>query len=311
MQTNSLTAVDLVTPAGEIVRADKDTNPDLFWALRGGGGSYGVVTALEFRVYTIPTAYAGWLVFDGTRAGEVLRAWRDWTEGAPDEVTTSFRILNIPPIPEMPEPFRGRTIVVVNGAVLSDDDEAAAAVIAPLRALGPEMDTWVRQPAAELARLHMDPEGPTPGVSSSLVLESLPDAAVDAFVAVTGPGSGSSLIAAELRQLGGALGRPAPEAGALPRLEGAFAYFGVAIAATPEMAAKGEADAKRAAEAVAPWQTGTYYLNLAEESVDVSKGYDRESYARLQALRAETDPTGLMVSNHPIPAPQVELPHQR
>ena len=310
LQTNNLTALEVVTPAGDVVRADATTNAELFWALRGGGGNFGVVTALEFRVFDFATTYAGWLVYDGSRAAEVLRTWSAWSLDAPDEVTTAWRILNVPPIEEMPPPFRGRTIVVIDGAVMGTDEEAAE-VLAPLRALGPEMDTFERQPTASLIRLHMDPEGPTPAVSDSLVLDSLPDAAIDALVGAAGPGSGSSLILAELRQLGGALGRPHVGAGALPAVPGQFLFLAVGIAATPEMAARSQADATRAAEAVAPWQTCTYYLNLAEHPVDAAKGYDKASWARLQALRAQVDPAGLMVANHRIPAAEVELPQQR
>jgi hypothetical protein len=310
MQANNVTALEVVTPAGDVVRADAESNTELFWALRGGGGNFGVVTALEFRVFDFDTVHAGWLVYDGSRAAEVLRTWSAWSADAPDEVTTSWRILNVPPIEEMPPPFRGRTIVVIDGAVMGTDEEAAA-VLAPLRALEPEMDTFERQPTAALIRLHMDPEGPTPAVSDSLVLDSLPDAAIDALVAAAGPGSGSSLILAELRQLGGALGRPHEGAGALPSLAGQFLFLAVGIAATPEMAARSQADATRAAQAVAPWQTCTSYLNLAENAVDTAKGYGAEAYARLQGLRAEVDPAGLMVANHPIPAPGVDLPHQR
>ena len=208
LQANSLTAVELVTPDGTFVRADAQNEPELFWALRGGGGNFGVVTALEFRLYPIESAYAGWLVWDGSQAREVLTRWADWAATAPDKVTTAFRILNVPPIEEMPPPFRGRTIVVINGAVLGDV-AAAEQILAPLRELGPEMDNFESMPAAALSRLHMDPEGPTPSVSSTLVLGDLPAAAIDAFVAATGPGSGSHLVAAELRQLGGALGPPA------------------------------------------------------------------------------------------------------
>ena len=162
LQTNNVTAFEVVTPAGEIVRADAETNADLFWALRGGGGNFGIVTALEFTVFDFDTAYAGWLVYDGSRAAEVLRAWSAWSLDAPDEVTTSWRILNVPPIEEMPPPFRGRTIVVIDGAVMGTDEEAEA-ILAPLRALEPEMDTFERQPTAALIRLHMDPEGPDAG----------------------------------------------------------------------------------------------------------------------------------------------------
>jgi hypothetical protein len=159
----------------------------------------------------------------------------------------------------------------------------------------------------------MDPEGPTPAVSDTLVLDSLPDAAVDALMGAAGVGSGSTLILAELRQLGGALGRPHEGAGALPKLEGQFVFFALGIAATPEMAATSLADASRAARAVAPWQNCKHYLNFAEHAVDTAKGFDKESYARLQALRAQLDPHGLMVSNHAIPAAgtaEVSLPER-
>jgi len=310
LQTNNVTAFEVVTAGGDIVRADAETNTDLFWALRGGGGNFGIVTALEFTVFDFDTAYAGWLVYDGARAAEVLRTWSAWSLDAPDEVTTSWRVINVPPIEEMPPPFRGRTIVVIDGAVMGTDEEAAE-ILAPLRALGPEMDSFERQPTAALIRLHMDPEGPTPAVSDTLILDSLPDAAIDGLVAAAGPGSGSTLIMAELRQLGGALGRPHEGAGALPKIDGQFVFFAVGIAATPEMAATSQADAARAAKAVAPWQNCKHYLNLAEHAVDASKGYDAESWARLRALRAELDPSGLMVSNHKIPAAEVTLPAQR
>ena len=310
LAANSLTAVELVTPAGAVVRATADSEPDLFWALRGGGGNFGVVTALEFRLYPIETSVGGWLVYDGSRTIEVLTRWSQWASSAPDAVTTSFRVLNVPPIEEMPEPFRGRTIVVIDGAVLGDD-EAAAAILAPLRALGPELDTFARVPAASLIRMHMDPEGPTPGVSDAALLADLPAEAVAAFVAAAGPGSGSTLVAAELRQLGGALARPAAGAGALTHAAGRFALFAVAIAATPEMAAQGRADARRLVTALRPWACTRHYLNFAEEEVDTSTGYEASAFERLRQLRAQIDPGGLMVANHRIPAATVTLPAQR
>lgn len=209
-------------------------------------------------------------------------------------------MLNVPPTEEMPEPFRGRTIVVVDGAVLGDD-ESAATILAPLRELGPDLDTFEPAPAASLVRMHMDPEGPTPAVSDAAVLCALPAEAVAAFTESAGPGSGSSLVVAELRQLGGALGRSHPGAGALPRIEGRFALFCAAVAATPEMAAQGEADATRVVEALWPWANGRHYLNFAEHEVDMSSGFDGADFARLQRIRAAVDPDGVLVANHRIP----------
>jgi FAD/FMN-containing dehydrogenase len=302
LQTNSLTAIEVVTADGAVRRAAADSEPELFWALRGGGGNFGVVTALEFALYPIESAYAGALIWDWQHAERVLNAWAQWAHEAPDHVTTAFRILQVPPIEAMPELLRGRQIAMIDGAVLGDD-ESAAAVIAPLRALAPEIDMFERMPAPALVRLHGDPEGPTPGIGAATVLGSLPPAAAAAFVAAAGPGSGSSMIVAELRQLGGALARPAPGAGCLPQLDGAFALSGIAIPMDAESAARGYADTHALAAAMAPWANGRSYLNFTEERVDTSSGYERSAYQRLQALRGQLDPTGLFVANHRVAAP--------
>src|SRR5207342_923450 len=137
------------TAEGALVRADAQNEPELFWAVRGGGGSFGVVTALEFRVYPIDTAYAGMLVWDRKDADRVLRAWARWALDAPDAVTTSFRILQLPPFEEIPAPVRGRQLAMIDGAVLGDD-AAAEEILAGLRALEPEIDTFARVPSSSL-----------------------------------------------------------------------------------------------------------------------------------------------------------------
>ncbi|HSE09031.1 MAG TPA: FAD-binding oxidoreductase [Nocardioidaceae bacterium] len=300
LASNSVVSVDLVLGDGSIVRADAHENPELFWAVRGGGGSFGVVTAMEFRLFPIETAYAGMLAWDQRHAEKVLREWARWSVEAPDEVTTSFRLMNLPPIPEIPEAFRGRSLVTIDGAVL-DTDERAEEVLASLRALEPEMDTFARVPAASLVRLHMDPEGPTPGTSASSMLDALPEEAVDAFLAAAGPGSQTSLLVAELRQLGGALGRPHPGAGALPKLDGQFVLFAVAIAATPEMAEQGHVDATALVDALRPFACKASYLNLVENAVDVSASYPSETWKQLAGLRSAVDPKGVIMANHPVP----------
>jgi FAD/FMN-containing dehydrogenase len=300
LATNSLTAVEVVIGDGTLVRADATTEPELFWAIRGGGGNFGVVTALEFRTYPIETAYAGMLVWDQAHAEKVLRTWTRRAPDAPDEVTTSLRLMNLPPLPELPEAFRGRSLVVIDGAVLDTDDRAAD-ILADLRALAPEMDTFGRVPAKSLVRLHMDPEGNTPAVSDSAVLGEAPDAAVDAFLEAAGPGSGTSLLLAELRQLGGALGRPHEGGGVLSHLEGTFGLFGAAIAPTPEAAAQGQADARRLSAAMAPYSNGRSYLNFAESVVDTRSAYDEDRWAQLKGIRSAVDEHGTFLANHAIP----------
>src|SRR4051794_12496309 len=119
LQCNSLTAVELVTAHGDIVRADADHEPELFWALRGGGGNFGVVTAVEFELYPIPEVYGGMLVWDAARAHEVVPVWVRWAQSAPDAVTSSLRLLHVPDADFVPEPLRGRRLVGIDGAVLA------------------------------------------------------------------------------------------------------------------------------------------------------------------------------------------------
>src|SRR6478735_1799537 len=217
LQTNSLTAIELVTADGEIVRTDADNDAELFWALRGGGGNFGVVTALEFRLYPVSEIYAGFMMWDWSESERVLEAWAEWAVNAPDHVTTSFRIMQLPPLPEIPEPIRGRSIVLIDGAVQGDP-----AVIEPLRALGPELDTFAVVPAPSLVRLHQDPEEPMPYTSDSALVRELPAEAIKTLVELSGPGSGSPLAIVELRQLGGALGRATPGHGAVAGVKGQF-----------------------------------------------------------------------------------------
>jgi FAD/FMN-containing dehydrogenase len=300
LAANSVTAVELVIGDGTQVRASADENAALFWALRGGGGSFGVVTALEMRTFPIATAYAGMLMWDIADAEAVLREWSRWAPSAPDAVTTAFRILRLPPMEELPPFLRGRSVVVIDGAVLGSDEEGAR-MVAGLRALRPELDTFARQPASSLVRLHMDPEGPSPFRSDSRMLGSLPDTGVDAFLAQVGPGATTSLLMAELRQLGGALARPHEGGGVLSHLEGEFVTFAGGVAATPEMGAAAHADATKLTTALEPWSNGRHYLNFAENVVDPRAAYQGSAWTQLAGIRSAVDPEGVFAANHPVP----------
>ncbi|SKB07354.1 FAD-binding oxidoreductase [Aeromicrobium choanae] len=300
LAANSLTAVEIVLANGDLVRADTEHHAELFWAVRGGGGNFGIVTALEFRAYDFSTAYAGLLMWDVEMAPRVLDMWRAWAPVAPDEVTTSFRILRIPPIPEMPDFLRGRTIVVIDGAVLADD-ERAADILAPLRALEPELDTFGRVPSETLVHLHMDPEEPAPGIIRSTMLRELDDAGAEAFLGLFGPGVETPLMIAELRQLGGALGRPHEGGGVLTHLEGEFALVCGGMAPTPELGSMIASAGERAVAALGPWSNGRSYLNFAEEPTDTRTAYADEVWLRLAAVRSAVDPDGVFVANHAIP----------
>jgi hypothetical protein len=300
LQANSVTAVELVTADGELLRADAQVNADLFWALRGGGGNFGVVTAIEFELYPLDEIYAGWLIFPWERSAEVLKTWNELLPTFPDEITSIGRILQLPPLPEIPEALRGAQIVVIEAAFLGSEEDGAE-LLRPLRELGPIADTFAVAPPSVLHELHQDPRDPVPGISTTMLLGDLDEEAIDTLVALTGPGSGSPFLSTELRHLGGALAHPAPGAGALATLNGTFALFAVGIAMDETIAAALHAAGGQIETALAAHDRGRY-LNFTERPADSRTAYSAAAHARLEEAKAKWDADGLFAANHPIAA---------
>jgi FAD/FMN-containing dehydrogenase len=297
---NSVTAIELVTADGRKVRADAENEPDLFWALRGGGGSFGIVTALEFRLYPISQVYAGWLFFPIERAEEVLYTWRWTLDSMPNEMTLVARLLRLPPIPHLPEQLRGRAFVVVEGIYIGDEADGAE-LIRPLRELGPEMNTFKTIPMPALSHFHMDPEHPVPGSGDGMMLSDLTTEALDRLIEAAGPESETSLLSVEIRHLGGAVAKARPEHGALAAFEAPFVLFAVGAAPTPELKATVEAHAEVLQHALAPWDAGRSYLNFAERATPGQRLFGPDAYARLRRVKAVYDPQDVIRSNHPVP----------
>jgi FAD/FMN-containing dehydrogenase len=172
LQCNSVTAIELVTADGDLIRCDAVHEPDLFWALRGGGGNFGIVTAIEFAVYPVTEVYAGAMLFQFERAGEVLRMWHSMLPYLPDEVTSQASLLHIPDLPFMPDMLRGGSFVAIIAAVLGDAAHGQR-LLAPIRDLGPAIDTFDMVPPAALGELSMDPPDPIPYVSEHDLLGGL------------------------------------------------------------------------------------------------------------------------------------------
>jgi FAD/FMN-containing dehydrogenase len=295
---NSITAVELVTADGEQRRVDADNEPELFWALRGGGGDFGVVTALELDLLPVSEVYAGALFFPLERAGEVLNAWRHWTDAVPDEVTSIARVMAFPPFPEIPEPLRGNSFAVVE-AVHLGDEESGAELLAPLRELGPGMDTFATQPPAGIAELHMDPPEPGPALGDGMLLGELDEAALGTWLEVVGPGSGSPLVSVELRHIGGALGRPVAGGGALDSVPGSFLQFAVGIVPDPALREPVVGRVSQLEEAMAPWSDGRY-RSFCMHAAKAEDAFPPQACERLRAVKAEYDPEGLFRSNQPV-----------
>jgi FAD/FMN-containing dehydrogenase len=298
LAANSVTAAEVVTPGGNLVRADAGHEPDLLWAVRGGGG-VGVVTALEMQLYPVAELYAGGLFFPIQRIAEVLNAWRGWTATAPDEVTSIAHIVRLPPLPELPEPLRGRAFAIVEAAYLGDEGTGAE-LIQPLRRLAPELDTFAMIPTPALGRLNMDPSQPVPAEGDGALLADFPAAAIDALVAVAGPDAETPPNSVEVRHLGGALARPAPGGGAQPSIDASYLVYAAGATPTPDLAGPVRAHVQALKDALAPWHASYDYYNLEETPATAAAVLPPASFRRLQEIKAAYDPDRVIISNHPV-----------
>ena len=296
LASNSVVAVELVNADAEFVRADRSNEPELLWALRGGGGSFGIVTALEFALFPVTEVYAGALFWPIEQAAEVLAAWRAWVDTVPDEVTSVGRLLQFPPIDEVAEFLRGRSFVVVEAAVLADE-AVGSEIVRELRELGPELDTFALIPPTSLTTLHMDPEHPVPGSGDGGMLSDL---TVEAIDVVVGAFVGSPLLTCEFRHIGGALAVAAPEHGALVSLDGRFLYFvaGIARTSAAKVAVDRHVDLVKAA--LGRWGAVRTLPSFMEKPTDPRRFYADGTYRRLRAIKARVDAHGLFRANHPI-----------
>jgi FAD/FMN-containing dehydrogenase len=299
LQANSVTAIELVTADGQLLRVDDEHEPDLFWALRGGNGNFGVVTAIEFAVYPVEELYAGVMFFPFERAAEVLHTWTELVPTLPDEMMSWASLLQFPDAPFVPEPVRGGSFTVVYGAFLGGETDGRA-LLRPVRELGPAMDTFAMVAPAALGEMAMDPPDPLPFRITAALLDDLPHDGVDELVAAVGPGSGSRLAMVELRQLGGALARRVPGAGARATLVGTLSLVALGV---PEDEASDEAVKANLASldrAVLPYNVGDY-ANFVMEPTDASRFFDADTWARLREVKAYYDPADLFKGNHHIP----------
>jgi FAD/FMN-containing dehydrogenase len=297
---NSVNAIELVTADGEQRRVDADAEPELFWALRGGGGNFGVVTAIEVDLHPVAEVYAGSVILPAVDSGGVLQRYREWAASVPDEVTSIARFLHLPPLDEIPEPLRDRPLITLGACYAGGEDEGAD-LIAPLRELGePIMDTFATMPTSQLVTVHMDPEQPVPGLGNHALLRELTEETVDAFVEVAGPDSGSPLLLAELRHAGGALSTPVADGGALNSIDAAFVLEGIGVPMDPAQADPINRHLDVVCDAVEPWTTGRSYLNFAERRAQLDALYPADVQRRLSEVKGRWDPEGLLRANYTL-----------
>jgi FAD/FMN-containing dehydrogenase len=290
---NDLLAVEVVTADGEVVRLDDEVDEEAMWALRGGGGGWAAVTAAEVGLHPVGPIAGGSLMYPEERAGEVLEAWREWSAGVPEGVTTIGRVLRFPPVEPVPEPLRGQSFAIVE-AVDLDGPERLEGLLAGLRELGPAVDTVRPMAATDLAAVHMDPPEPVPAAGGGLLMGALPADALAAVVAAVTEGPGEALIGAEVRRLGGPVRRARVE-GVACASRAEAALFAVGVAASPDMASASRAGVDAVRAAAEPWRAAIGLVNFAAESDPMATIFAPDDLARLGAVADRFDPGGRFV----------------
>ncbi|MFJ8476089.1 FAD-binding oxidoreductase [Kitasatospora sp. NPDC094011] len=296
-------AVELVTADGELRRLEP--GDELFGAVLGSGGNFGVVTALEVGLVPVRTVYGGQLVFDTPLVEQALETWRQWSATVPDELTSSVTLLGFPDIPPVPAPMRGRYVASVRIAYNGPAEEGER-LVAPLRAVGDRIVDAVQPlPYTHCAAIHRDPADPHPYTATNALLGEFPAEAVRAVLDVAGPTSPVPCLV-DIRHLGGALRTAGPDGIAVDHRE---AEYVVRVLSSPGFGGVGpDAIRERHAllrEVLAPWTLGhsLAFLYGDGEHADEAQtraGYRPATYERLAALKATYDPRNLFRFNRNI-----------
>jgi hypothetical protein len=306
---DSLREADVVTADGELRRVSAYEYPDLFWGLKGGGGNFGIVTSMEFALYPLTSVYGGNLFYSLEQTAEVLDLYSRWVDTLPDEMTTAIAFMNFPPLPELPEPLRGESFIVVRGCYCGDPLEAGEELLRPWREFGePLVDTFGVMPYREMDMISMDPPDPLGIYTHVEMLHELSPEAIDKLVVLAGVESESPLVMLELRQLGGALARPPADLSPIGRRDSRFVMFGLGISptpeATPEVAQRIQGHLARVAEEMRPYETGATYVNflgLGDWTPERTQtAYPPEDWERLVELKDHYDPDNLFRYNRNI-----------
>ncbi|SNT64623.1 FAD/FMN-containing dehydrogenase [Asanoa hainanensis] len=298
-------SADIVTPDGELRHIDAGHEPDLFWAIRGGKGNFGVVTSLDLDLVPTTELYGGGIYFAGEHVGPVIDAFRRLVAESPQELTLSFAFMRLPDHPDVPEPLRDRFTVHVRVAYLGPPAEGER-LVTGLRAAAPALaDTVAEMPYTEIAAIHQDPLDPVPTYEMSTLLSDFPAAAEQALIDVAGPGVDTPAAMIEIRQLGGALGQDPSVPNAVGNRDARFQLFGGAFGAGPGLGDRFRAPLNAISGALAPWSTGHQQANfltgydLAPEAV--ARAYEPATYHRLRDVKRTYDPGNMFRINHNIP----------
>lgn len=295
---DSLLAADIVTADGQFIRVDAETHPDLFWAIRGGGGNFGVVTRFQFRLYEVDTIVGGMLMLPATP--DVIAAFIAEAEAAPEELSAIVNVMPAPPLPFVPEGYHGRLVIM---ALLCYAGEIGAGerAVAPFRALATPLVDMVRpMPYPEIYPPD-DPDYHPTAVGHTMFIDAVNRSVAETIVAYL-EASDAPMRVAQLRVLGGAMARVPADATAFAHRARRIMVNVAAFYEGPEDRAMRQAWVSDFAAVLRQGDDGAYVNFLGDEGeARVREAYPGATWDQLRAVKARYDPTNLFRLNQNIP----------
>ncbi|MDP9867569.1 FAD-binding oxidoreductase [Streptosporangium brasiliense] len=293
---DSVRAFEVVDAEGRRARVSAGSDPELFWALRGGGGDFALVTAVEFELYPAPRLYGGRVMWPAERAAEVLEAFREITADAPEELSVWFDLLSFPPLPFLPDLLRGKALVAVDATFLGEGGEGQDLLRRLDKIGGAVMDSRGVLPVAELGGICAEPTDPSPGMGHTELLTGLDDAV--AQVLLSRPID--PLLSVQIRHLGGALARSAEGGGACGHLTEPYLLHTLGIPATAEVTAALGARQSEIDAALAPHVSGRRPHTFLSPGDSAATAFPGDVLARLREIKRARDPHGVFRSNYSV-----------
>jgi FAD/FMN-containing dehydrogenase len=299
LSCDNLAAIEMVTAAGDLVRATEADDADLFWAMHGGGGNFGVVTALEFHLHELgPMVYGGLALYDPDDGEAVTTALRDYYSGAPDEAGIALAYLTAPPEPFVPPEWHGRVMAGLAGVWAGPLDDGEPGLRDLLGAVRPVVNLFGEIPYAEFQSMIDDPPGKR-NWWTALYLAELPDDAVRAFCGYSA-GMPASFTQSLLIPWGGAVARGEGR-WPLAKRDAGWVAHPFCVWDGEDRDAEHIAWGRRGRDVLAPWETGGAYLNfIGDEGADRVRAAFGPGYDRLAAIKAHWDPENVFRGNQNI-----------
>lgn len=292
---------DVVTPDGTLRYVDAETEPQLFTALRGGKGNYGIVTALRMAAVPLGDFYGGQLVYPEEAAGDVLDAFRSWAPGLPDDASASLAFMHMPDVPFLPPEVRGTAPVILRFGLFGDE-EWGDQLLGPMRSLPAVSDTAGPMDYLGVDAVHSDPADPAPSMERGMILADLDEDAAAELLRQIGPGSGTPLVMLELRLMGGALAQEPPFPDTVSGRSAAFHLFVLGVPGLPAPD-QVEAALARLAVALEPYAAGSLinFHGPAGDEQDRARAWEPAAYEVLKTAKASWDPQNLFRFGHAVP----------